>query len=267
MHTLAHYARRKMVHVNIFGGNSTKESLLVSLRKKATPSDSKELDDAIASIVQPITTEQDFELVRQAKERYLGKQCYVDWPYFQEGNVVGISTLMFRYNVLGEEIQQVGRDRDTWRKDALLIHDTYYHKKAVDIGEIRILFHVRVFNGTMVENPDGSIQRQFTDHELLFPAQLCFVDRPVSAVDHRTTERKSLSFDQRYAKGKEIIYIGPNNYYGCKGIIMDHQPGDQKLVLELTVSPPIPTFGREISSDDREHYYPCMLLPRCCVCL
>jgi len=217
LHTLSVYPEKKVVHVNIFGNNSGKESVLLHLQPEEKRINEEDAEDHQLWYKNKKLSPEIEDLWHKAAS-FLGKRAYADWPYFKEVQVIGVSTVAGRMYMNGgsQVVQNIGGP-EGWIRDALVIHEHFYSKKAVDIGPVQVMAHVRALSG-MYEGADGSRNKQFLDHEQAVPLQLCFPNRPTKTLDIRTEERDAPSAEIRFPIGSQVIYIG-NQYYGSLGNI------------------------------------------------
>jgi hypothetical protein len=128
-----------------------------------------------ATPVQPA----EFDAVRVAKELY-GKSCYVNWPHLKEAVVLGVSDARCRVPLAGlthpDQIvrgltMHVPEDFGAWMKESKYQKNKTKSKKGMDIGEVKVMLHVKVLRGIRVGR-DGSRARLWTMFDEIFPEQV-----------------------------------------------------------------------------------------------
>ncbi|PRP88161.1 5'-3' exoribonuclease 1 (ISS) [Planoprotostelium fungivorum] len=250
LNTLPIYPQKKVVHVNIFGNNSGKESMLIHLVPPHLQIDESIIEDDQLWYKQKKLTKESHEAWGRSRS-FIGKRVHVDYPYTREAYVVGASTVMGRmYENGGDNITQNPGGADGWIRDALVVHEHFYSKKAVDIGPVQVMLHVRGLTG-MGENIDGSRNKMFLEHEQHVPLQLCFPNRPTTIEDARLTEKGPAAFTERFSLGQEVLFLG-TQYYGSPATVESIDTRSSRLNLNIRVTP-IPTWKKAVS-DDKEDY-------------
>eukprot|EP01117_Protostelium_nocturnum_P008338 TRINITY_DN2977_c0_g1_i5.p1 TRINITY_DN2977_c0_g1~~TRINITY_DN2977_c0_g1_i5.p1 ORF type:complete len:1478 (+),score=622.12 TRINITY_DN2977_c0_g1_i5:485-4918(+) len=252
LHTLRVFPEIKMANVNVFGNPSRKESVLIHLVPPEEREDEEELEDNQMWFKVKTFPQESYPLF-QAATQLIGRKIFCDWPYFRECQVVAVSTVEGKVSMTESKQFNAPGEKEQWLKEAICIHENYFGRKAVDIGPIRVLLHVRPYSGS-IEGVDGSVTNQFWETEIAFPAQLVFAQRPTRSLDHRTEEKKPLAITERFPIGSEVLCLD-NYHYGSKATVLSHDFSGKSAKLNLKVSvTPIPTWGYNISMEDKDNY-------------
>ena len=229
--------RLDIVPVNIFGMESKKDSVILSLTPPAVTDD-----------------------VTSFAAKYLRQRCWVEWPYLKEAQVVSVFDRNVRHTANGI-VQLRGVESDNFQREVSHIKSKQWSGRAIDVGDIKILMSVQLFEG-MKRMDDGSIKKQFNTKETIIPIQLVISHNP--APDTRYIEQPPPTLQSTFPINQNIIYIG-SNYYGCLATITGHhttQPGKQSVNLLIQVSPSEQPFGRQIATKSRLQFYPSYMLAK-----
>jgi 5'-3' exoribonuclease 1 len=162
----------------------------------------------------------------------------------------------------------------------------YFRQKAlttgaVDTGEVKVLVGVRMFK-RMARTQSGATQKQYSEEETYFPAQLLVLHNP--APDVRLLEKGPPTLEAAFPLNSQVVYIGPN-YYGCTGVVTGHhqtpagkdskdKASDSKAAakrvrtagmavdVKLTVVPMAPPFGRAVAMRSQLKFFPSYLVAK-----
>jgi len=233
LHALEFESAAEYVHINVFGGPSRKDSIVLHILPPKEPNES--IEHARSS---------------------LGKVCYVGYPYFKEAIVDSCSDGFSTYYP-EKRIPHSVETASQWRKETQYIQNTQYGTKALDIGDIRVLLHVRVLD-KMTESMDGSKQKIYHTIQELVPLQLTV--QKLNVVDTRSNEVGARPLLEILPPDQEFVYLGQPQY-GSKGKIVQLE-ANRSVTISIMVDPPIPTFGRYLASQYREKYYPLYTVSR-----
>lgn len=131
LQTLPFVCELKFLNANIFGSNSRRDSMLLKLQ------------------LPELQTQNPEEALLAIANQLLGKSCFVNWPYFKEAKVVAFSTPKGKFTP-NEVIAHKGDESDYWKKDANYAHDTMITKRALEVGDILVMLHVKVLDSKLL---------------------------------------------------------------------------------------------------------------------
>ena len=230
----------KPIHINVFGSNSRKESVLLTLDNSICINEEHEL------------------LIKQFKS-LIGTTCYVNYPYLKEGIITSISDNSCHFYSDKNYIWNK-TEKDNWSKEAAFAYNKSFSTKAIDMGDTSIVFHVKLLNN-LVEHIDGSVTKQYATNETMFAYQTVVFN--VSKPDERYQERKALPITELFPINDKVIYIGKDAYvkgiavmqYGSLATITAHEPSGT-ISIDIIVGPRPPSFGTKIAQSSQDAYYP-----------
>eukprot|EP01114_Cavostelium_apophysatum_P014830 TRINITY_DN3939_c0_g1_i1.p1 TRINITY_DN3939_c0_g1~~TRINITY_DN3939_c0_g1_i1.p1 ORF type:complete len:1028 (+),score=267.90 TRINITY_DN3939_c0_g1_i1:154-3237(+) len=246
----------KQAHVNIFGGGSRRESLVLDLNMGRPMEDlmDETNPEARQILMEKNLSQQNDWLQAQfnTARKMVGKRCYVDWPYFRQAELVGIATREANYFGDGSVVEHPMEQKGLFVRDANYMENQQMSTRAVDISPLQIMAVVKVLSG-ISENLDGSRIKLWSSEEEFIPFPL-IVDN-LAVEDTRMRETGATKLSERLSVGQEIIYLGKENSYGSRGVIVASQ-APNAIDVEIQLEPPVPTFGRDIASSSKERYWP-----------
>ena len=256
-------SKLKCAHVNCFGRPSRKTSLVLGLPP---------LRKALAH--------------SRLAGYFLGpRTCFTSWPYTREAVVLAVMSRDTVWSTTDPDRGLFGAPRGDSKirtrsvpsegRRAFLdlardIREKFMTTKAVDVGDIELLFRVRLFEG-MRRSPDGSVKKMFTKSDILIPATTVLTRNP--RPDTRWDELAAPTFEQEFPKGTRVVYIGPKKeLFGCEGHVLGPAKpakGDKKQKadvarVKLTLPSPLPNplFAKSILKSKSPRYFPAFSLAK-----
>ena len=135
LHTLPHTALLGYHGVNVHGTESRNQSMIIHIKNTY---EGRKVEDIAREVVD--------------------QRIFMNWPFLQEGLVVGVSDLMFRYEkmVVGGsgdgDVKVVSTPHSSygwnhWKGKAGRIEDYYSKRCGVITGDVEVLLHVRPLKG------------------------------------------------------------------------------------------------------------------------
>jgi len=224
----------KKVSVNVFGMESKKDSLVLTVDKSGSAQ---------------------LSTVDMAR-RFLNQRVFVEWPFLKEAQVARITDATHVWTTGGGR-QMTVSEASTFQTDCIMAQQQWLNTRAVDVGPVTVLFGVHLFIG-MKRAPNGAIVRAFSEEVTTLPYQLIFPHIPKP--DPRYKELPPPSVEDAFPIGSTVVYTGPQ-HYGSVGRVTRIGPG-QTLSIKLSVEPPEATFGRTIATESRLQYYPSYLVSK-----
>ncbi len=201
LRTLAVYGKLERAQVDIFGMKSRKESLVLKVKDMTRGVDERLLTaQAISKAV-------------------LKQRAWVSWPYVKESIVDKVSDASVTVSSNGSEGRTAG-----WDIDVANMKQEYLSKHGVDLGDVKLLIHVRPLEG-LIRQIDGSVEKRFGKETKSFPLQLTLRKDP--APDPRydpklmSEDDGIVSYD--FKPGSKAIFLG-KAYYGCPAKIVHSGP-------------------------------------------
>eukprot|EP01132_Coremiostelium_polycephalum_P001004 gene1004-1274_t len=247
----------KFVHgvVNIWGFPSRKDSLII------TPPRSNDTIKTLKSLI--------------------GKQCYVNWPYLEEGLITGFSdkneriTKSHTHELTTVQkisfLDQVKTINSSYLKKGLNLypegsdeneggnHSKNNNNKSTPSNNNNrldfenchtILVHVRKLVGVDTFAA-GRTKKRYSDEESIFPTQLMISYDAVRS-DSRFEELEEMPFEKRFPVGKQVLFTN-KEYYGSIGTVQ--QLYDDQIQIKLKVNTEMDwTFGHRCSKLGTEYF-------------
>ncbi|EGG13984.1 5'-3' exoribonuclease [Cavenderia fasciculata] len=238
--------------VNIWGMKSRKESIIVHPPIPQLNKDKTAKQMTLASI-----------------KHWIGRRCYVNWPYNTEALIVGFSDSNQKISMLENVSSTNGTVRLTTQDYLAVQKVSYldqlkkipmdYLTKGIDVSEVTsntILVHVRKIAGIDVEFGGRTVKR-YTEKEYQLPIQL-MVEYDKVRADSRYLETEEIPFATRFPIGKQVLYTNPD-HFGAIGKVLGHaDESTETLDLELKVgqSGPDLHFGHRVAKEETDEYFP-----------
>jgi 5'-3' exoribonuclease 1 len=248
--TLAFTAELRKAGINIFGSASKKESLILKL---ASPP--------------PNVT------AAQVGEAIIGRRAWVNWPYLQEAQVVAVTDAQGRATRQqeGEKVAVVKSHTTTqaeeWSRKATTLASEHLVKHGIDVGEIRLLLHVRPCEG-LIRGVDGTVEKRFAKVEVVYPLHVTLHKNPAPDPRFETAgfSESWSTFGQNLEVGQSVVFLG-RAHYGCsaevsKVLYQDRDnAGSKPYAILLTPAPPNSTQAahtarRILSNFNNVNYQP-----------
>lgn len=208
LRTLAVYGKLEKAGVDVFGMRSRKDSLILNFKNLTQGIDERLLT------------------AKGISKAVLKQRAWVSWPYVKESIVEKISDAMVTVSSNASENKTNG-----WEIDVANMKKEYLSKYGVDLGNVRLLIHVRPIEG-LIRQVDGSVEKRFGKETKAFPLQMTLRKNP--APDPRydpnlmKKERSVLWYD--FKVGSKALFLG-KAYYGCTArIIYSETLGEHKSV-------------------------------------
>ena len=208
--------------VNIFGFPSRRDSLCLSVGAERLQ---EEID------------------VKEMGEKYLGKTVFVEFPYFKEALVVGVSNSSFQQlagdaspSPLTEELLMVYQNQvKRQKKDAL--------RRAIFLKSVSGLVLVRPFQGIQ-EHADGILTKRWSEE--LVPFAWDMVVPQIDSWFDLYDVSKLRGLSTRFPVRQRVVYIAPGPHFGRECLIVSHRPPEKLVISFLYQFIPEPTFGGEV---------------------
>ena len=258
----------KDAHVNVFGRDSSKESLVIHLKTKSSDAPpSPKVNPLFGSGVQfapkPSTP---FDW-RQTAQCYTGSRVWIDWPYFKEGRVAEICDGHNLYSKIyssGElEVQPLDEEgKSDFLRDCQAYASKWYSTKAVDLGRVECMANVHFCRG-LRRMKDGSIKKDYEETVIPIPIQLITLRCPFVEEDSRFLESPAPTIESAFPIGSTVAYIGANlKAYGSIAEVLSYNAAKTMLNLRVRVLPPEKPFAKEIIEQTRMQFFPSAMIAR-----
>lgn len=199
--TLAVYGKLERAQVDVFGMKSKKESLVLKVKDMTQGVDPQLLTaPAISKAV-------------------LKQRAWVAWPYVKESIVDKVSDAASSVSSNGNETRTVGWDIDI----SNMKHD-YLSKHGVDLGDVKLLVHVRPLEG-LIRQVDGSVEKRFGKETKAFPLQMTLRKNPAPdpRYEPKIMGQENSVVWHEFKEGTKAIFLG-KAYYGCPAKIVHSGP-------------------------------------------
>eukprot|EP00462_Mataza_sp_D1_P018545 CAMPEP_0175137042 /NCGR_PEP_ID=MMETSP0087-20121206/9601_1 /TAXON_ID=136419 /ORGANISM="Unknown Unknown, Strain D1" /LENGTH=1555 /DNA_ID=CAMNT_0016419845 /DNA_START=44 /DNA_END=4711 /DNA_ORIENTATION=- len=228
--------------VNVFGRPSSKESLI-------------------------LTVDLPVKDTKKFATKFVGRRCFIDWPYLKEALVVSATDQTHKYLPRQEPTELKYEEKDRFLKDCKFYQVQQLDGKGVDIGEVELLLEVRMFEG-MKRMPDGSIRKWFQQETTTVPAQLALSRH--KHPDPRFADKPPPTVEEAFPKEADVVYIGPT-HYGAVGTVAgynEQKTDDEKaaplksLTVQLTSTGPESSFSRDIAKQPFRKWYPAHVIAK-----
>lgn len=204
LRTLAVSAELRRAGINVFGMTSRKESLILKV---------KELPGAAAPTA------------AQVAAAVVGQRAWVKWPYLQESLVVAVSDGRERAGS-GVEVRPLSSsERDEFDRQIMTLNNDYLSKQGLELGQIRLLLHVRPCEG-LVRQVDGTVEKRFGKTEIVYPLQVTLRRNPSPdprfQADGSSGTSNVLGLEP-LNEGDQVIFLG-RAHYGCIAKVLPSGP-------------------------------------------
>ncbi|TPX52871.1 hypothetical protein SeMB42_g01129 [Synchytrium endobioticum] len=234
LHTLSHTGVLSFHSVNVFGVESLRESMVITLSDNG-----KKAEDVCW---------EKFE-----------KKVYISWPYLTEASVVGVSDEYFYYTLVATPScrtdivrqQHTERSQDRFSREAEKCEGQYSKRFGTIIGPVDIMLHVLPLKG-MALKEDGSLVKEFAENDIMVPMQT--VVDSVATEDPRFLEKPPPPLSEEFPLCSRVFFLGGKSY-GCIAEIQGYN--ENKLVITLLVpkEPELENgldFTRDMASEAQE---------------
>ncbi|KAG6889401.1 hypothetical protein C0992_005394 [Termitomyces sp. T32_za158] len=195
--TLPHAAVLGFHGVNVHGSESRNKSMIINIKN-------------------PYEHTQ----VEEVAQKMVGQRTFIGWPFLQEGLVVAVSDMLFKYEKLavvdGTEPKVVSTPHAPqglghWKMKAERIEQIYSKRMGVITGAVDMLLHVRPLKG-LKRLEDGAFVKDYEDpdKESEHAVQMCLPE--VVSEDPRYLERAAPPLSEEFPDGSNIFFLGEHAY-------------------------------------------------------
>ena len=199
--------------VNVHGTESRNRSMIVHIQN---PHENRKTEDIAKEMV--------------------GKRTFINWPFLQEGRVVAVSDLLFKYEevviVQGSAPKIIANPHTPhglshWKSKAERIEHTYSKKCGVITGEIEVLVHVQPLKGehllfgaatTLISGSGmkrletGAFVKDYEDSDKEVEQAVQMVISQVASEDPRFLEKEAPPLSEEFPDGCKIFFLGEHAY-------------------------------------------------------
>jgi len=215
-----------MAGVNVFGNPSRKESTIVRVANSVHPEKN----------------------IEKIQEEWLGKPCFVNWPYLSEAIVVGMTDGKQRIFNDGNGLQR--ESVETFNKQ--IVEERQWHiNRGVDCGDIEILLFVKLFEG-MQFCGNGTYKKSYAAKETTCAYKIAVRPSPSALFDPRFAEKARQKLKEVYPVDANILFCG-NPHFGSIGKVVSHGE-DNTVDVEIQPSPKEMFHGRAIAAAEDQQY-------------
>jgi 5'-3' exoribonuclease 1 len=230
--------RLQRVGVNIFGSESRKDSLILSI-----PSENNRTE------------------TEKAAKLLIDQRCWAEWPYLRECIVLSVYDKQEKFTSQGRKLLSKA-ESDNFIRDQQFLKAQQLSSRAVELsGALNILVSVRLFD-RMERRSDGAIKKSFSDAETVIPFSLIVQNN--AREDPRWQEIAPPTIETAFPLNSTVIYIGPQ-HYGSFATISGHYstaPGAQSVNLSVSAAAPEPEFSKQIVLQSKLQYYPSYMIAK-----
>jgi 5'-3' exoribonuclease 1 len=203
LRTLGVSGELRRAGVNVFGMTSKKESLMLAVREPA---------GAAAELAAP-----------QVAAAVAGQRAWVKWPYLQECLVEAVSDATQRAGREGPPQRHSAAEADDWWRQCGALAGELALKQGVEVGEVRLLLHVRPCDG-LVRQLDGTVEKRFSKKEAAYPLQLTLRRNPAPDPRFEPEAAGAALAGATLAPGARAIFLG-RAHYGCVATVLPDAAG------------------------------------------
>lgn len=225
--TLAVYGKLERAQVDVFGMKSRKQSLVLKVK------------DMTVGVDERLLT------AKAISKAVLKQRAWVSWPYVKESVVDKVSDASVTVASNGNEGSTLG-----WDIEIANMKQEYLSKHGVDLGDVKLLIHVRPLEG-LIRQIDGSVEKRFGKETKAFPLQMTLRKDP--APDPRydpklmSEDDGIVSYD--FKPGSKAIFLG-RAYYGCLARIVHSGPLGRDQAGKLLSTPETAGNGKNGKNAD-----------------
>merc|ERR1719502_1010032 len=215
-----------MAGVNVFGNPSRKESTIVR-------------------VADHVHSEKHIEKIT---DEWLGKPCFVNWPYVSEAIVVGMTD--GKQRVFNDDRGVQRESIETFNKQ--VVEERQWHiNRGIDCGDIDILLFVKLFEG-MQFCGNGTYKKSYAAKETTCAYKIAVRPSRSALFDPRFAEQAKQKLKEVYPVDTDVLFCG-NPHFGSIGKVVGH--GDDNTVdVEIQPSPKEMFHGRAIAAAEDQQY-------------
>ncbi|KAI7852090.1 XRN 5'-3' exonuclease N-terminus-domain-containing protein [Circinella umbellata] len=241
LNTIPHTGELRFHNVNVFQTESRNETMVVTLKNRYEDANIEEIAKSL-----------------------LYKRVYANYPYLQEGVIIGVSNSHAKYyiKVVGKKKQIREHlldddEKEEWRKRIGRVEYMSSKRFGLEVGKTEIGLHICTLRG-MKKTDTGAYVKEYVNpaQEDLIPLQT--VVTKISNPDERYVERPPPPIQEEFPVQSKAFFLG-STLYGALGTIMGHGNNKNAETVNLQMIVPNdarhrnePSFGRAVARKQTE---------------